>query len=146
MENMVLIIKYAIYFSVKYVIVCGVLLIKHFVLLLLLLLLLLFIIIIYYLLFTDIFLTANLDLTDGPLEYDCATSGTIRSYPSPLGIMPIHQFRRKRNKYEKNPVPIISISTRHNAYTPIQEETQLRKHVLIGYKITKINNIKFRVF
>ncbi|MFS7978110.1 putative polyribonucleotide nucleotidyltransferase [Helianthus anomalus] len=30
-------------------------------------------------------------ITDGPLEYHRATSGTTRSYPSPLGIMPIHQ-------------------------------------------------------
>ncbi|MFS7945043.1 hypothetical protein Hanom_Chr06g00519321 [Helianthus anomalus] len=40
-------------------------------------------------------------ITDGSLEYHRATSGTIRSYPSPLGIMSIHQFRRKPNKYEK---------------------------------------------
>ncbi|MFS7949913.1 hypothetical protein Hanom_Chr06g00577221 [Helianthus anomalus] len=36
-------------------------------------------------------------ITDGSLEYHCATSRTIRSYPSPLG---------------------------NNAYTTIQEETQ----------------------
>ncbi|MFS7974772.1 hypothetical protein Hanom_Chr10g00872601 [Helianthus anomalus] len=30
-------------------------------------------------------------ITDGPLEYHRATSGTTRSYPSPLGIMPIQQ-------------------------------------------------------
>ncbi|KAM0061762.1 hypothetical protein Hdeb2414_s0004g00139921 [Helianthus debilis subsp. tardiflorus] len=41
-------------------------------------------------------------ITDGPLEYHRVTSGTTRSYPSPLGILPIHQFRRKPNKYEKN--------------------------------------------
>ncbi|MFS8024425.1 hypothetical protein Hanom_Chr16g01463101 [Helianthus anomalus] len=34
----------------------------------------------------------------------CATSGTTRSYPSPLGIMHIHQFRRKPNKYGKTPL------------------------------------------
>ncbi|MFS7927770.1 hypothetical protein Hanom_Chr04g00313041 [Helianthus anomalus] len=38
------------------------------------------------------------------LEYNRAISGTTRSYPSPLGIMPIHQFRRKPNKYEKTPL------------------------------------------
>ncbi|MFS7944275.1 hypothetical protein Hanom_Chr06g00510161 [Helianthus anomalus] len=42
-------------------------------------------------------------ITDGPLEYHRATSGTTRSYPSPLGIMPIHQFRSKPNKYGKTP-------------------------------------------
>ncbi|MFS7917346.1 hypothetical protein Hanom_Chr03g00187951 [Helianthus anomalus] len=41
---------------------------------------------------------------DGPLEYHRATSGITRSYLYPLGIMPIHQFRRKHNKYEKNPL------------------------------------------
>ncbi|MFS8009794.1 hypothetical protein Hanom_Chr14g01289541 [Helianthus anomalus] len=51
-------------------------------------------------------------ITDGPLEYHRATSGTTRSYPSPLDIMSIHQFRRKPNKYgkiplwESNPGPI----------------------------------------
>ncbi|MFS8027254.1 hypothetical protein Hanom_Chr16g01496501 [Helianthus anomalus] len=43
-------------------------------------------------------------ITDGSLEYHRATSETTRSYPSPLGIMPIHQFRRKPNKYGKNPL------------------------------------------
>ncbi|MFS8025528.1 hypothetical protein Hanom_Chr16g01476151 [Helianthus anomalus] len=42
-------------------------------------------------------------ITDGPLEYHRATSGTTRSYPSPLDIMPIHQFKRKPNRYGKNP-------------------------------------------
>ncbi|MFS7949699.1 hypothetical protein Hanom_Chr06g00574651 [Helianthus anomalus] len=43
-------------------------------------------------------------ITDGPLEYHRVTSGTTRSYPSPLGIiMPIHQFRRKPNKYGTTP-------------------------------------------
>ncbi|MFS7974223.1 hypothetical protein Hanom_Chr09g00866071 [Helianthus anomalus] len=41
---------------------------------------------------------ANFD-TDIPLEYHCAnrdTSGTARSYPSPLGyIICLHRFRRK---------------------------------------------------
>ncbi|MFS7895212.1 hypothetical protein Hanom_Chr00s002522g01701121 [Helianthus anomalus] len=36
-----------------------------------------------------------------PLEYHRATCGTTRSYPSPLGIMSIHQFRSKPNKYGK---------------------------------------------
>ncbi|MFS7903557.1 hypothetical protein Hanom_Chr01g00025431 [Helianthus anomalus] len=34
-------------------------------------------------------------ITDGPLMYHCVTSETTRSYPSPLGIMLIHQFKRK---------------------------------------------------
>ncbi|MFS7997207.1 hypothetical protein Hanom_Chr12g01138951 [Helianthus anomalus] len=38
-------------------------------------------------------------ITDGALEYNRATSGTTRSYPSPLDIMHIHQFRCKHNKY-----------------------------------------------
>ncbi|MFS8000099.1 hypothetical protein Hanom_Chr12g01174391 [Helianthus anomalus] len=38
------------------------------------------------------------------MEYHRATSGTTRSYPSPIGIMPIHQFRRKPNKYGKTPL------------------------------------------
>ncbi|MFS8034060.1 hypothetical protein Hanom_Chr17g01576751 [Helianthus anomalus] len=38
----------------------------------------------------------------GPLEYHRAISGTTRSYPTPPGIMSIHQFRNKPNKYEKN--------------------------------------------
>ncbi|MFS7969094.1 hypothetical protein Hanom_Chr09g00805131 [Helianthus anomalus] len=41
-------------------------------------------------------------ITDGPLEYYRAISETIQSYPSPLGIMSIHQFRRKPNKYGEN--------------------------------------------
>ncbi|MFS7950514.1 hypothetical protein Hanom_Chr07g00584151 [Helianthus anomalus] len=41
-------------------------------------------------------------IIDGPMEYHRATSGTTRNYPSPLVIMPIHQFIRKPNKYEKN--------------------------------------------
>ncbi|MFS7982871.1 hypothetical protein Hanom_Chr11g00967871 [Helianthus anomalus] len=40
----------------------------------------------------------------GSLEYHCAINGTTRSYPSPLGIMHIHQFRRKPNKYGKTPL------------------------------------------
>ncbi|MFS7964715.1 hypothetical protein Hanom_Chr08g00753601 [Helianthus anomalus] len=50
---------------------------------------------------------------DRSLEYYRATSGTTRSYPSPLGIMAIHQFRRKPNKcgkklrlWKSNPGPI----------------------------------------
>ncbi|MFS8001930.1 hypothetical protein Hanom_Chr13g01196111 [Helianthus anomalus] len=43
-------------------------------------------------------------ITDGPLEYHRVTSRTTRSYLSPLGIMPIHQFRRKPSKYGKNPL------------------------------------------
>ncbi|MFS7967889.1 hypothetical protein Hanom_Chr09g00791101 [Helianthus anomalus] len=42
-------------------------------------------------------------IANEPLEYHRATSGTTRLYPSPLGIMPIHQFRRKPNKYGKTP-------------------------------------------
>ncbi|MFS7954673.1 hypothetical protein Hanom_Chr07g00633291 [Helianthus anomalus] len=38
-----------------------------------------------------------------PLEYQRATRGTTRSYPSPLGIMS-HQFRRKLNKHGKTPL------------------------------------------
>ncbi|MFS7972807.1 hypothetical protein Hanom_Chr09g00849181 [Helianthus anomalus] len=41
-------------------------------------------------------------ITDVLFEYHRATSGTTRSYPSPLHIMSIHQFRRKHNKYGKN--------------------------------------------
>ncbi|MFS7967152.1 hypothetical protein Hanom_Chr09g00782421 [Helianthus anomalus] len=40
----------------------------------------------------------------GSLEYHRAISGTTRSYSSSLGIMLIHQFRRKPNKYGKNPL------------------------------------------
>ncbi|MFS7918808.1 hypothetical protein Hanom_Chr03g00205491 [Helianthus anomalus] len=43
-------------------------------------------------------------ITDGPLEYHRAISETTRSYPSPLGIMPILQFRSKPNKYRKTPL------------------------------------------
>ncbi|MFS7982215.1 hypothetical protein Hanom_Chr10g00960141 [Helianthus anomalus] len=43
-------------------------------------------------------------ITNGPLEYHRAISGTTRSYPSPLCIMPIHQFMRKHKKYEKTPL------------------------------------------
>ncbi|MFS7971991.1 hypothetical protein Hanom_Chr09g00839351 [Helianthus anomalus] len=38
-------------------------------------------------------------MTDRPLEYHRVTSGTTRSYSSLLGIMHIHQFRRKPDKY-----------------------------------------------
>ncbi|MFS7979628.1 hypothetical protein Hanom_Chr10g00929941 [Helianthus anomalus] len=42
---------------------------------------------------------------DVPLEYHRGTSRTTRSYLSPQGIMPIHKFRRKPNKYgKKNPL------------------------------------------
>ncbi|MFS7953464.1 hypothetical protein Hanom_Chr07g00618951 [Helianthus anomalus] len=44
------------------------------------------------------FFERQIQITDGPLEYHRATSGTTRSYPSPLSIMPIHQFMRKPNK------------------------------------------------
>ncbi|MFS7924360.1 hypothetical protein Hanom_Chr03g00271661 [Helianthus anomalus] len=40
-------------------------------------------------------------ITDEPLKYHRATDGTTKSYPSPLGIILIHQFKRKPNKYEK---------------------------------------------
>ncbi|MFS7945115.1 hypothetical protein Hanom_Chr06g00520221 [Helianthus anomalus] len=40
-------------------------------------------------------------MLDG-LEYHHVISGITRSYPSPLGIMHIHKFKRKPNKYEKN--------------------------------------------
>ncbi|MFS7965417.1 hypothetical protein Hanom_Chr09g00762011 [Helianthus anomalus] len=43
-------------------------------------------------------------ITDGPLEYHRAINRIIRSYPSPLGIMSIHQFRRNPNNYGKNPI------------------------------------------
>ncbi|MFS7926081.1 hypothetical protein Hanom_Chr04g00292811 [Helianthus anomalus] len=52
----------------------------------------------------NFFLNDKFWINDGPLEYHRATSGTTRSYPSPLGIMPIHQFRRKPNKYGKTPL------------------------------------------
>ncbi|MFS7970108.1 hypothetical protein Hanom_Chr09g00817111 [Helianthus anomalus] len=52
--------------------------------------------------FIIIFFERQIWITDGPLEYHRATSGTTRSYPSTLGIMSIHQFRRKPNKYGKN--------------------------------------------
>ncbi|MFS7956683.1 hypothetical protein Hanom_Chr07g00657411 [Helianthus anomalus] len=42
-------------------------------------------------------------ITDGSLEYHCVISEIIRSYPSTLIIMLIHQFKRKSNKYGKNP-------------------------------------------
>ncbi|MFS7927765.1 hypothetical protein Hanom_Chr04g00312981 [Helianthus anomalus] len=43
-------------------------------------------------------------ITDRPLEYNRVISGTTRSYSSPLGIMPIHKFMKKPNKYEKTPL------------------------------------------
>ncbi|MFS8003828.1 hypothetical protein Hanom_Chr13g01218481 [Helianthus anomalus] len=44
-------------------------------------------------------------ITDGPLKYHRTTSGTTRSYLSPLGMVLIHQFRRKSNRCgEKNPL------------------------------------------
>ncbi|MFS7984357.1 hypothetical protein Hanom_Chr11g00985551 [Helianthus anomalus] len=46
-----------------------------------------------------LFFKRQIWIIDGTLEYHRATSGTTRSYPSPLGIMPIHQFRRKPNKF-----------------------------------------------
>ncbi|MFS7940032.1 hypothetical protein Hanom_Chr05g00458881 [Helianthus anomalus] len=45
----------------------------------------------------NIFFERQICITDGPLDF----SGIIRSYQSPLGIMPIHQFRKKPNKYGK---------------------------------------------
>ncbi|MFS8013208.1 hypothetical protein Hanom_Chr14g01330101 [Helianthus anomalus] len=50
---------------------------------------------------TIFFLNDKFWITNGSLEYHHATSGTIRSYPSPLGIIHIYQFRSKPNKYEK---------------------------------------------
>ncbi|MFS7997621.1 hypothetical protein Hanom_Chr12g01143931 [Helianthus anomalus] len=47
------------------------------------------------------FIERKIWITDGSVEYHRATSGITRSYPSLLGIMPIHQFRRKLNKYGK---------------------------------------------
>ncbi|MFS7965448.1 hypothetical protein Hanom_Chr09g00762361 [Helianthus anomalus] len=52
--------------------------------------------------FIFFFFEQQIWITDGPLKYYRATSGTTRSYPSPLGIMS-HQFRRKPNKYGKTP-------------------------------------------
>ncbi|MFS7964188.1 hypothetical protein Hanom_Chr08g00747271 [Helianthus anomalus] len=54
-----------------------------------------------YYTFNFFFLERQIWITDGPLEYHRATSGTTRSYSSPLVIMPIHQFRGKPNKYGK---------------------------------------------
>ncbi|MFS7952480.1 hypothetical protein Hanom_Chr07g00607431 [Helianthus anomalus] len=53
--------------------------------------------------FLSFFFERQIWITDGPLEYHRATRGTIRSYPSSLGIMP-HQFRRKPNKHGKTPL------------------------------------------
>ncbi|MFS8030581.1 hypothetical protein Hanom_Chr17g01535681 [Helianthus anomalus] len=50
-----------------------------------------------------VFFNGKFWITDGPLEYHRVTSGTTRLYPYPLGILLIHQFRRKPNKYGKNP-------------------------------------------
>ncbi|MFS7995744.1 hypothetical protein Hanom_Chr12g01121561 [Helianthus anomalus] len=55
-------------------------------------------------LFIYLFFERQIWITDGLLKYHRATSGTTRSYPSPLGIMAIQQFRRKPNKYEKTPL------------------------------------------
>ncbi|MFS7939118.1 hypothetical protein Hanom_Chr05g00447951 [Helianthus anomalus] len=44
-------------------------------------------------------------ITDGLLEYHRVTGGITRSYPSPLGIMSIHQFKSKHNKYGKRIEP-----------------------------------------
>ncbi|MFS7955305.1 hypothetical protein Hanom_Chr07g00641111 [Helianthus anomalus] len=60
--------------------------------------------ILFFILFIYLFFERQIWITDRPLEYHRATSRTTRSYPSPLGIMPIHQFRRKPNKYEKTPL------------------------------------------
>ncbi|MFS8030482.1 hypothetical protein Hanom_Chr17g01534581 [Helianthus anomalus] len=52
----------------------------------------------------NFFFERQIWITDGPLQYHRATSGTTRSYPAPLGIMYIHQFKRKPNKYGKTPL------------------------------------------
>ncbi|MFS8007543.1 hypothetical protein Hanom_Chr14g01262251 [Helianthus anomalus] len=57
------------------------------------------------------FLKRQIWITDGPLEYHRDTSGTTRSYPSPLGIMPTHQFRSKLNKYGKKLLVVIELRT-----------------------------------
>ncbi|MFS7994824.1 hypothetical protein Hanom_Chr12g01110661 [Helianthus anomalus] len=54
-----------------------------------------------------LFFERQIWITDGPLAYHRATRETIRSYPSPLGIMP-HQFRRKPNKHRKTPFVYIA--------------------------------------
>ncbi|MFS8028093.1 hypothetical protein Hanom_Chr16g01506441 [Helianthus anomalus] len=59
----------------------------------------------------DHFFERQIWITNGPLEYHRVTSGTTRSYPSPLGLMPIHQFRRKPNKYGKKTLVRIEPST-----------------------------------
>ncbi|MFS8006277.1 hypothetical protein Hanom_Chr14g01247331 [Helianthus anomalus] len=57
-------------------------------------------------LFFFFFFERQIWITDGPTGvYHRATSSTTRSYPSPLGNNAyIHQFRRKPNKCEKNPL------------------------------------------
>ncbi|MFS7907229.1 hypothetical protein Hanom_Chr01g00068831 [Helianthus anomalus] len=57
------------------------------------------------------FLNGKIWITDGPLEFHRATSRTTRSYLSPLGIMHIHQFRRKPNKHGKTPLMGIELRT-----------------------------------
>ncbi|MFS7904428.1 hypothetical protein Hanom_Chr01g00035911 [Helianthus anomalus] len=43
-------------------------------------------------------------ITDEPLDYYRVTSGITRSYPFPLGVILIHQFRSQSNKYGKTPL------------------------------------------
>ncbi|MFS7895576.1 hypothetical protein Hanom_Chr00s003057g01708381 [Helianthus anomalus] len=70
-------------------------------------------------------------ITDGPLEYYRSTSGTTRSYPSPLGIIPIHQFKRKPNKYGKNPP--CGIRTRDQ----LIQKSYLIPKMSLGYKVMR---------
>ncbi|MFS8008403.1 hypothetical protein Hanom_Chr14g01272371 [Helianthus anomalus] len=53
---------------------------------------------------TFTFFERQIWITDGPLEYHRATSRITRSYPSPLGIVSIHKFRRKPNNMGKTPL------------------------------------------
>ncbi|MFS7971140.1 hypothetical protein Hanom_Chr09g00829191 [Helianthus anomalus] len=84
------------------------------------------------------FLNGKIWITDGPLEYHRAISGTTRSYPSPLGILPIHQFRGKPNKYEKN---LLCVNRTHDLLVP---KRYLSPKMPLGYKAMgrRIGNYK----
>ncbi|MFS7933870.1 hypothetical protein Hanom_Chr04g00384871 [Helianthus anomalus] len=80
-------------------------------------------------LFFFFFFERQIWITDGPLEYHRVTSRTTRSYPSPLDIMPIHQFRRKPDKYWKN--PLVGIEPRTYLLVP---KPYLTPKTPLGYK------------
>ncbi|MFS8022894.1 hypothetical protein Hanom_Chr16g01444881 [Helianthus anomalus] len=59
----------------------------------------------------NIFSEQQIWITDESLEYYRVNSVTTRSYPSLVGMLPIHRFRSKPNKYGKNPLMRIEPKT-----------------------------------